>query len=63
LTTKLKLVRQSRHIMQKEAAARAGIKPAVYQHYESGFHPLGRAKISTVRRICKALKCKIDDII
>lgn len=35
----------------------------MYQYYEQGTRDISKAQLSTLLRICKALDCKLSDIV
>ena len=61
--TKLKALRVKAGLSQSELAGYAGLNLRSYQHYEQGSHPLHRAALDTLLKICLALNCRLTDII
>lgn len=60
---KLQSLRQAAGLSQSQLAKAAGINVRVYQNYEQGVRDISKAQLSTLLRICLALKCGIADII
>ena len=60
---KLQSLRQAAGLSQSQLAKEAGVNVRVYQNYEHGIRDISKAQLSTILRICLALKCKIDDIV
>ena len=60
---KLKLIRTSRGLTQKELARKSGVNFRMIQHYEQGDKDLNRAAVETVIKLAKALDCNITDLI
>ena len=61
--TKLKELREKRGLSQGKLADAAGLSVRVLQNYEQGARNLNGAKLLTLLRICKALECKLEDLI
>ena len=61
--TKLKTMRLAAELSQSQLANAAGLNVRSYQHYEQGSHPLHRAALDTLLKICLNLNCKLTDII
>ena len=61
--TKLKEVRETAGLSQGQLAEATGISMRVLQNYEQGVRNLNGAKLVTLLKICKALQCKLHDII
>lgn len=61
--TKLKEVRETAGLSQGQLAEATGISMRVLQNYEQGVRNLNGAKLVTLLQICKALQCKLHDII
>lgn len=40
-----------------------GVNVRMYQKYEQGDRDISKAQLSTLLRICKALSCKLSDIV
>ena len=60
---KLKLIRTSRGLTQKELAKKSGVNFRMIQHYEQGDKDLNRAAVETVIKLARALDCNITDLI
>lgn len=50
-------------LSQSQLAKLAGVGVRVYQNYEQGVRDVSKAQLSTLLRICKALNCKLSDIV
>ena len=61
--TKLKKMRESRGLMQKEVADMAGIKLRTLQYYEQGVLNFDGCKIDKIFAIALALDCDVEDIL
>lgn len=59
----LKHRRESAGLSQSQLAKLAGVNVRVYQNYEQGVRDISKAQLSTLLRICKALSCKLSDIV
>lgn len=55
--------RQAARLSQSQLAKLAGVGVRVYQNYEQGVRDISKAQLSTLLRICKALNCKLSDIV
>lgn len=60
---KLQGLRQAAGLSQSQLAKAAGINVRVYQNYEQGVRDISKAQLSTLLRVCKALDCKLADIV
>lgn len=63
MDTKLKQIRQSKDMTQKNLAEATGISLRTLQHYEQGSKDLNMAAAITVLHIARALGCSIEDLI
>lgn len=61
--TKLKQLRSTNKLSQSELANKAEVNVRVLQHYEQGSKILDHAKLHTILKICKALNCRLEDVI
>lgn len=61
--SKLQNQRVQKGLSQSELAKAANISIQSLRYYEQGVSPLEGARLKTLIKICKALNCKIDDII
>lgn len=59
----LKELRLMANLSQSQLAGAAGINTRVLQAYEQGQRDVSFAKLSTLLKICIALKCKLSDIV
>ena len=59
----LQQLRQNSGLSQSQLAKLAGVSVRVYQKYEQGVRDISKAQLSTLLRICKALDCKLSDIV
>lgn len=59
----LQRLRQAAGLSQSQLAKVAGVNVRVYQNYEQGVRDISKAQLSTLLRICKALSCKLADIV
>ena len=55
--------RQAAGLSQSQLATAAGVNVRMYQYYEQGTRDISKAQLSTLLRICKALDCKLSDIV
>lgn len=55
--------RQAAGLSQSQLAKLAGVGVRVYQNYEQGVRDISKAQLSTLLRICKALNCKLSDVV
>lgn len=60
---KLKKLRESTGLSQKEFSEKIGVNFRTYQMYEQGVKSIENAHISTILKICNGLNCKLKDII
>lgn len=60
---KLQPLRKAAGFSQSQLAAMTGIKLQVLQQYERGARNLNGAKLSTLLKLCNALRCKLCDLI
>lgn len=61
--SKLQELRQKAGLSQSQLAAISNIDKRVIQAYEQGARNLNGAKLITLLQFCKALNCKLSDII
>lgn len=61
--TCLKSLREKAGLSQSQLAAATGIGVRVLQNYEQGVRNLNGAKLVTLLRLCKALNCRLTDLI
>lgn len=61
--TCLKTLRESAGLSQSQLAAQTGIGVRVLQNYEQGVRNLNGAKLVTLLQLCKALRCRLDNLI
>ena len=54
---------QASGLSQLQLAEAAGVNVRMYQKYEQGDRDISKAQLSTLLRICKALSCKLSDIV
>ena len=59
----LQRLRQAAGLSQSQLAKLAGVGVRVYQNYEQGVRDISKAQLSTLLRICKALNCKLSDVV
>ena len=59
----LQQLRQNSGLSQSQLAKLAGVSVRVYQNYEQGVRDISKAQLSTLLRICKALNCKLSDVV
>lgn len=60
---KLQSVRKGRGLSQAQLAEITGINARMIQHYEQGRKDLNAARLSTILKLCKALDCRMSDIL
>lgn len=61
--SKLKELRNSKKLKQRELAEMAGVSLKALQAYEQDFRPLGRASAEDVYNIAKALDTTIEELL
>lgn len=61
--TKLMKLRFKRGLSQAQLAKLAGVATRTVQCYEQKGQPIENAKMRTICALCKALDCKIEDIL
>lgn len=61
--SRLKELRKSKSLSQKDLAERTGISLKALQAYEQNYRPLGRASAEDVYLIAKELKTTIEDLL
>ena len=59
----LQTLRHAAGLSQSQLATAAGVNVRMYQYYEQGTRDISKAQLSTLLRICKALDCKLSDIV
>ena len=59
----LQQLRENPRLSQSQLAKLAGVSVRVYQNYEQGVRDISKAQLSTLLRICKALNCKLSDVV
>lgn len=59
----LQKLRQAAGLSQSQLAKLAGVNVRVYQNYEQGVRDISKAQLSTLLRICKALSCKLSELV
>lgn len=59
----IRALRERAGISQEQLAEAAGVNVRMYQKYEQGDRDISKAQLSTLLRICKALSCKLSDIV
>lgn len=59
----IRALREKAGISQEQLAEAAGVNVRMYQKYEQGDRDISKAQLSTLLRICKALSCKLSDIV
>ena len=57
---RIKAIRESKNIKQKDLAARLNVTPSMISQYENGFR---KPKGSTIAKIAEALECKASDLV
>lgn len=60
---KLQNARKAAGLSQSQIAKEAGVSFRLYQDYEQGTKDVSRARLSTLLKICKALECKLSNIV
>ncbi|MSS64617.1 helix-turn-helix transcriptional regulator [Velocimicrobium porci] len=58
----MKEIRKARKLTQEELARKTEISVKQIQKYESDFGSLCKCKITTSKKIAKALRCRVEDI-
>lgn len=59
----LKKVRLAAGLSQSQLSAATGINVRMIQYYEQGVKDLNAAKLTTLLKLCNALKCSLPDIL
>lgn len=60
---KLQKMRKDKGLSQAQLAEMTGLNLRTIQHYEQGTKDFNGARLSTILKICKALNCKMSDIL
>lgn len=60
---RLQQLRQEAGLSQSQLARIADVNVRVYQNYEQGARDISGARLSTLLKICRALDCKLSDIV
>lgn len=60
---KLKELREKSGLSQSQLAKLSGVNVRVLQNYEQGARNLNGAKLNTLLLFCKALNCKLHDLV
>ncbi len=63
LETKLKTIRESRQISQRELAIMSGVSLRSIQLYEQKVNDIDKAQAQTVYKLSRALGCEIEDLL
>ena len=61
--SKLKDVRTSQGLTQKEVSESSGVNLRILQYYEQGANDINKAQALTVYKIAQALECRVEDIL
>lgn len=61
--TKLRVARLKKGISQRTLSVESGVGFKSVVAYEQGVNSIDRARFDTICRLCKALECRIADII
>lgn len=61
--SKLKEVRTSQGLTQKEVSESSGVNLRILQYYEQGANDINKAQALTVYKIAQALECRVEDIL
>lgn len=61
--TRLQRVRINKNLSQSELSDRSGVPVKTIQRYEQNTEIINGAKLKTLVALCRALSCKIGDII
>jgi DNA-binding Xre family transcriptional regulator len=59
----LKEIRESKGFSRRELALLSGVNEHTIQHIENGITDNQEIKLSTLIKFCKALKCKLSDLL
>lgn len=59
----LKRIRLAAGLSQSQLAAETGINIRMIQYYEQGVKDLNSAKLTTLLKLCNALKCSLSEIV
>lgn len=60
---KLKQIRETAGMSQRELANASGVSIRMIQHYEQGVKDINKAAAITVKRLAESLNAKMEDII
>lgn len=61
--TKLKEIRTSKNMTQRELSEVSGVNLRILQHYEQGFKDINKAQAITVYNLAQALNCSVEDLL
>lgn len=61
--TKLKTIRTSKNMTQRELSEVSGVNLRILQHYEQGFKDINKAQAITVYNLAQALNCSVEDLL
>lgn len=59
----LRNIRKSKKLTQEELAIASNVSLKQIKKYESNFEALCRSKITTTKKIAKALGCEVEDLL
>jgi transcriptional regulator with XRE-family HTH domain len=60
---KLQQLRYGVGLSQSQLATAAELSPRTIQHFESGQRDINGARLSTLLKLCAALRCKLADLV
>lgn len=61
--TKLKTIRTSKNMTQRELSEVSGVNLRILQHYEQGFKDINKAQAITVYNLAQVLNCSVEDLL
>ena len=60
---KLKDIRESKGLSQRQLADISGVNVQMIQHYEQGVRDINKAQAGTLYKLAQALGCSMEDLI
>lgn len=63
MKTNLQEIRTNKGYSRRELALLSGVSQYTIQHIENGITDSEEIKLSTLIKLCKALKCKLSDLL
>lgn len=63
MESKLKVMREERELTQWGIAELSGVSFRMIKDYEQGQRDINGARLSTLLKLCLALRCRLEDIV